>query len=75
MPDHSFCVFCAFLWLILLQQLAGDDELLDFGGAFVDAQGADVAIETLDDRAAYQAGAAVNLNGAVDDSAGCFGGE
>jgi hypothetical protein len=58
-----------------LQKLAGDDELLDFGGAFVDAKGAYVAIEAFDDGAADEAGTAVNLNGAVDDSAGGFGSE
>ena len=70
-----FCAFCAFLWLTLLQKLTGDNELLDFGGALVDAQGADVAIEAFDDGSTDQAGAAVNLNGAVDDSAGSFGGK
>src|SRR5690349_21490809 len=59
----------------LLKQLAGDDELLDFGGAFVDAEGTDVAVQAFDDAAAYEAGAAVNLHRAVDDARGRFGGE
>src|SRR5689334_20084481 len=77
--SNSNCTCCAsldvsgesgFMDLILarlLQQLAGDDELLDFGGAFVDAQGADVAVEALDDRATHEARAAVDLYRAVDD--------
>jgi hypothetical protein len=60
---------------ILFQELSGDDEFLDFGGAFVDAQRTDVAIQALDDGSAHQAGAAVDLDGAVDDASGGFGGE
>src|ERR1041385_8991056 len=58
-----------------LHELAGDDEPLDFGGAFVDAQGADVAVHALDHGATDETGAAVNLDGAVDDASGGFGGE
>ena len=60
---------------ILFQELSGDDEFLDFGGAFVDAQRTDVAIQALDDGSAHQAGAAVDLDGAVDDASSGFGGE
>src|SRR5829696_7797120 len=70
----NLCLLCI-LWLTLLQQLAGNDELLDFGGALVDAQRAHVAIEAFDDCSTHQAGAAVNLNCAVDDSASSFGGK
>jgi len=60
---------------ILFQELSGDDEFLDFGGALVDAQRADVAVHALDDGAANQAGASVDLDRAVDDASGGFGGE
>src|SRR5690349_589098 len=59
----------------LLQELAGNDEFLDLGGAFVDAQRADVAIELLDDVAAHETRAAVNLHRAVDNAPGSFGGK
>jgi hypothetical protein len=55
--------------------LTGDDEFLDLRSAFVDAQRAHVSIKTFDDGAADESNATVNLNGAVDDSTGGFGGE
>jgi hypothetical protein len=33
---------------LLFQELVSDDQLLDFGSAFIDAQGARVAIQTFD---------------------------
>src|SRR6185369_13821434 len=59
----------------LFQELSSDDQSLYFGSAFINAQGARVAVQAFDDGAADQAGAAVNLYGVVDDAAGGFGGE
>ena len=45
-----------------LQDLPGDDQLLDLAGALVDAQGADLAIEPLDRRAGDDAAGAQQLH-------------
>src|SRR3712207_2545127 len=50
-----------FKFRLFLQKLAGDDEFLDLGGAFVDAQGAHVAVEAFDCLSADEADAAVYL--------------
>ncbi len=62
-------------WCSLFQELIGDDQLLNFGSAFVNAQRAPVAIKPLHDRAAHQAGAAMNLHGLIDDAPGVFSSE
>src|SRR5215213_7579327 len=53
---------------LILQKLAGDDESLNLGRAFVNPEGANVPVEPFDDRAAHEAGAAVNLERAVYDA-------
>src|SRR5690606_38986024 len=44
-----------------VQRLAGDDQLLDFRGAFVDPQGADLAVQLLHLLSALHAAAAEEL--------------
>ena len=51
----------------LLQKLAGDDHLLDLGGALVDGADPDVAVDALDLVLAGIAVAAGELEGLVDD--------
>ena len=46
--------------------LTGDDDLLDLAGAFIDAEDAHVAIETLDGILSHVAGAAEQLQAAED---------
>jgi hypothetical protein len=48
---------------IVGERLPRDDELLHLGGAFVDAQGADLAVELLDGMPADHAEAAPDLHG------------
>jgi hypothetical protein len=50
-----------------------DDDLLDLGGALVDAQRANFAIQRLDLAADPHAVAAEQLHGAVDDALRRFG--
>src|SRR5438105_10846779 len=59
----------------LLQELAGDDQLLDLAGALVDAEGAHLAVQALDGGAAHDALAAVDLHRPVHDALGGLGGE
>ena len=51
----------------MAQQLARDDDLLNFRRSFVDAQAANLAIEAFHDLAALDAAAAEHLHRAVDD--------
>src|SRR4051794_17843055 len=57
-----------------LQQLPGDDQLLHFAGALVDAQRTDVPVEAFDGVAASHARAAPQLHGGVDDALRALGG-
>jgi hypothetical protein len=57
------------------QNPGGDDEALDFGGAFVDFGDAGVAVVALDGIFAAVAIAAVDLDGFVGDAGGHFAGE
>ena len=59
----------------LLYRFAGDDQLLDLAGTFVDAEQADVAVEPLDAVIGDIAGAAEDLDGAVGDAADHLAGE
>ena len=73
---RALCLVKTVSFLVLphfLHELAGDHELLDLGRAFVDTERANVAIEALDYAAAHEAGTAVNLYRAVDDSPRRFG--
>src|SRR5579859_1947889 len=58
-----------------LQGPGGDDEALDFGGAFVDFGDAGVAVVALDGIFAGVAVAAVDLDSFVGDAGGHFAGE
>ena len=58
-----------------LQEPGGDDEALDFAGAFVDFGDAGVAVVALDGIFAGVAVAAVDLDGFVGDAGGHFAGE
>src|SRR5271155_3916015 len=57
------------------EEPGGDDEALDFGGAFVDFGDARVAVVALDGIFAAVAVAAVDLDGFVGDAGGHFAGE
>jgi len=59
--------------VLLLQQLTRDNELLNLGSAFINAQGANISIEPFHYAAAHESLAAVILDRAIDNSAGCFG--
>jgi hypothetical protein len=59
---------------LVCQQLARDDQLLHLGGAFVDAQRADLAVQALHRLFADHAQAAPQLHGGVDDLLRAFGG-
>src|SRR5262249_832211 len=54
------------------QKAPRDDGPLDLRRALVDAQGAHLAVEVLDDSAAHEPAAAVDLDGLVDDLLGRF---
>src|SRR4051812_33802382 len=58
-----------------LQQLLGENQLLDLACTFVDAECADLAIETLDRAAMHDTHAAKELHGIVNHALGGFGGE
>src|SRR5689334_21350753 len=60
---------------LLAEHPGGDDDALDLRRTFVDAQRADLAVETLDGEAAQHAGAAVDLHRAIDDPLRRLGGE
>src|ERR1043165_7294572 len=61
--------------LALLQDVARDDQLLDFAGPLVDAQRAHFPVEALDGGAAHHALTAVDLDGPVHDALGGLGRE
>src|SRR5690606_10185645 len=61
--------------LDLADHVAGDDHLLDLGGALVQAEQAHVAVEPLDGVLADVTGAAMDLHAAVGYPAAHFGGE
>src|SRR6056297_2838364 len=52
--------------LLFSQQLAGDDEVLDFGRPLIDTKRADVAVESLHDGAARDTLPAEELHGRID---------
>src|SRR5262252_6357863 len=70
----GICVIDRLILLKGFENAAGDDELLDFGGTFVNAQGADLAIKLLDNFAGGDALRAEDLHGGVDDLLCGFGG-
>ncbi len=53
---------------VLFKEGTGDDEVLDFVGALVDAGDAQVAVPALDRHFAGVAHAAVNLHDAINDA-------
>src|SRR5580700_1846735 len=57
------------------EQVARDDQALNFAGAFVDREDTGVAVHALDVAFARIAHAAVNLDGLVGDAIGRLGGE
>src|SRR5262245_55884830 len=77
MPFSSSLVMLrsSLLSLQSCQRLARDDDLLDIGGALVDAQCPDLAIEALDDMAAPHTVATVELHGLVDHLLCAVGGK
>src|SRR5690242_13658831 len=64
---HRQECLCYWASMFLPQKVAGDDDALDFAGAFVDGDDAGVAVHALDVGFARVAGAAVNLHGFVND--------
>src|SRR4030095_11117979 len=54
------------------QELAGDNQFLDFRGPFINSQRANVAIQTLNHASPDPARAPMNLPRAVNTAAGCF---
>src|SRR5882757_11260417 len=56
--------------LPVLEQLAGDDRTLYLGGALVDARGADVSVEVLEQVAALEGAGTMQLQALVDDPLG-----
>src|SRR5918912_1818948 len=58
---------------LVLQKLTGDNQSLNLGRAFVDAQRAHFSIEPLDDAVVHEARAAVDLEGLIYDAPGGFG--
>ena len=60
-------------WLLFFQKLAGNNELLDLGCAFIDTQSAHVAIKTLH-HCRHESSATMNFDGLINDSAGSFSG-
>src|SRR5262245_25842263 len=57
---------------VFRQHRSRDDRALYLGGPLVDAQRADLAIESLDDMPMGDAKGSVYLNGFVDDTLGCL---